>query len=134
MESRSQDKLDELAAPGKNKNLFLIKPKSTIMQENISAAEKETILKNNLEHTLFSWSKQAGLNPIKIHHAEGVYLYDYDGKRYIDFSSQLMNVNIGHGNTKVRDAIPSTGCTMRYTPKHRYATPTSSFQSKLPAP
>ncbi|MEI7499269.1 MAG: aminotransferase class III-fold pyridoxal phosphate-dependent enzyme, partial [Bacteroidota bacterium] len=75
------------------------------MQELISEKEKGIILKNNLEYTLFSWSKQSGLNPINIHHAEGVYLYDYDGKRYIDFSSQLMNVNIGHGNTRVRDAV-----------------------------
>ena len=75
------------------------------MQELISSTEKEIILKNNLEHTLFSWSKQTGLNPFNIHHAEGVYIYDYDGKRYLDFSSQLMNVNIGHGNSSVRDAV-----------------------------
>ena len=36
---------------------------------------------------------------------EGVYLYDYDGKRYIDFSSGLMNVNIGHGDQRVTDAV-----------------------------
>jgi taurine---2-oxoglutarate transaminase len=96
MESRSEDKLDEL---------IVNNPKLPMMQEIISAKEKELILKNNLEHTLFSWSKQSGLNPINVHHADGVYLYDCDGKRYIDFSSQLMNVNIGHGNAKVRDAV-----------------------------
>jgi taurine--2-oxoglutarate transaminase len=74
-------------------------------QEIISVKEKEIILKNNMDYTLFSWSKQTGLNPINIHHAKGVYLYDQDGKRYIDFSSQLMNVNIGHGDTRVRDAV-----------------------------
>ncbi len=58
-----------------------------------------------MDHTLFSWSKQKGLNPIVIERAKGVYLYDYDGKRYIDFSSQLMNVNIGHGHPKVREAV-----------------------------
>ncbi len=67
--------------------------------------EKEQILKNNLDHTIFSWSKQGGLNPMNIEKAEGVYLHDRDGKRYLDFSSQLMNVNIGHGNPKVRDAV-----------------------------
>jgi taurine--2-oxoglutarate transaminase len=66
---------------------------------------KEEILKNNLDYTLFSWSSQAGLNPINAVKAEGVYVYDRDGKRYIDFSSQLMNVNIGHGNKKVIAAI-----------------------------
>ncbi|MFZ4569956.1 MAG: aminotransferase class III-fold pyridoxal phosphate-dependent enzyme [Bacteroidales bacterium] len=73
--------------------------------EIISQPEKEIIRKNNLDFTLFSWSKQADLNPINISHAKGVYLYDYDGKRYIDFSSQLMNVNIGHGHPAVREAV-----------------------------
>jgi taurine--2-oxoglutarate transaminase len=67
--------------------------------------QKDDILQNNLDYTLFSWSVQSGLNPINIKRAEGVYLYDWDGKRYIDFSSQLMNVNIGHNHQKVRDAV-----------------------------
>ncbi|MFN0212794.1 MAG: aminotransferase class III-fold pyridoxal phosphate-dependent enzyme [Saprospiraceae bacterium] len=60
---------------------------------------------DSLEHTLFSWSKQSGLNPIHIKSAKGVYLYDNDGKRYLDFSSQLMNVNIGHGNQRITEAV-----------------------------
>ncbi len=67
--------------------------------------EKEEILQNNLDYTMFSWTKQAGLSPMNIERAEGIYLYDRDGKRYLDFSSQLMNVNIGHGNQKVREAV-----------------------------
>ena len=69
--------------------------------------EKEKILRNNLDHTLFSWTNQEGLNPLNIQRAQGVYLYDRDGSRILDFSSQLMNVNIGHGNQKVRDAVES---------------------------
>lgn len=69
------------------------------------ASEREEVLKNNLEYTLFSWSKQKGIDPICVHRAEGVYLYDYDGKRYLDFSSGLMNVNIGHGDQRVTDAV-----------------------------
>jgi taurine--2-oxoglutarate transaminase len=68
-------------------------------------SEAATITANNLEYTLFSWSKQNGLHPIVVEHAKGIYLYDYDGKRYIDFSSGLMNVNIGHGNQRVTDAV-----------------------------
>lgn len=75
------------------------------MQKPEDRSENETILKNNSDYTLFSWSKQAGLDPPNIHHAEGVYLYDRDGNRIIDFSSQLMNVNIGHGDKRVRDAV-----------------------------
>ncbi|MFC2087077.1 aminotransferase class III-fold pyridoxal phosphate-dependent enzyme [Bacteroidota bacterium] len=67
--------------------------------------KKEEILQNNLDYTLFSWLSQSGLNPINVKRAEGVYIYDQDGKRYIDFSSQLMNVNIGHNNPKIRDAV-----------------------------
>ncbi|MBK6903638.1 MAG: aminotransferase class III-fold pyridoxal phosphate-dependent enzyme [Saprospirales bacterium] len=62
-------------------------------------------LNHSLDYTLFSWSKQSGLNPILIDHAKGVYLYDCDGKRYLDFSSQLMNVNIGHGDQRITEAV-----------------------------
>lgn len=68
---------------------------------------RDIILENNLKHTLFSWSKQGGLNPINMEKAEGVYLWDRSGKKYIDFSSQLMNVNIGHGNTRMTKAVES---------------------------
>lgn len=63
------------------------------------------MLKDNLDYTLFSWSKQKGISPLEVTHAKGVYLYTADGKRYIDFSSGLMNVNIGHGNQRVTDAV-----------------------------
>jgi taurine---2-oxoglutarate transaminase len=63
------------------------------------------ILKNNLDYTLFSWAKQGGLNPINASYAEGSYIYDRDGKKYLDFSSQLMNVNIGHGNQRITEAV-----------------------------
>lgn len=67
--------------------------------------EARSILQNNLDYTFFSWSKQGGLNPINVERAKGVYLYDRDGRRYLDFSSQLMNVNIGHGHPAVTEAV-----------------------------
>ena len=73
--------------------------------ETTFAPDPTQILHDNLDHTLFSWSKQTGLNPINAERAEGVYVYDRDGKRYIDFSSQLMNVNIGHGDQRVTEAV-----------------------------
>ena len=69
------------------------------------SSSREEILKNNLDYTLFSWSKQKGLDPICVEKAEGVYLYDYNGKRSLDFSSGLMNVNIGHGDQRVTNAV-----------------------------
>jgi len=68
-------------------------------------SQKDEIIQNNLDYTLFSWSKQKGISPLAIKRAEGVYLYDYDDKKYIDFSSGLMNVNIGHGNQRVTKAV-----------------------------
>jgi taurine--2-oxoglutarate transaminase len=70
-----------------------------------SLSETYEIIRNCQDYTLFSWSKQKGLNPIAVKYAKGVYLYDYEGKRYIDFSSGLINVNIGHGNQRVTDAV-----------------------------
>ncbi|MDP4132098.1 MAG: aminotransferase class III-fold pyridoxal phosphate-dependent enzyme [Bacteroidota bacterium] len=74
-----------------------------MFETSISAAQE--IIQDNLDHTLFSWSKQKGIDPIAVKRAEGVYLYDYAGRRYIDFSSGLMNVNIGHGNQRITAAV-----------------------------
>ena len=75
------------------------------MAETITISETQAIVQDNLDYTLFSWSKQKGIAPIVVKYAEGVYLYDYDGKRYIDFSSGLMNVNIGHGDQRITAAV-----------------------------
>ncbi|WP_299433406.1 aminotransferase class III-fold pyridoxal phosphate-dependent enzyme [uncultured Aquimarina sp.] len=65
----------------------------------------QQIVKNNLDYTLFSWAKQGNLNPINASHAKGSYFYDREGKKYLDFSSQLMNVNIGHGDQRITEAV-----------------------------
>ncbi len=75
------------------------------VSETKTISESQEIIQNNQDYTLFSWSKQKGTNPIAVKHAEGVYLYDYDGKSYIDFSSGLMNVNIGHGDQRITNAV-----------------------------
>ena len=68
----------------------------------ISAAD---ILKKNKDYTLFSWSVQSQVNPLNIKSAKACYLHDHSGKNYLDFSSQLMNVNIGHGRQEVTEAV-----------------------------
>ncbi len=60
---------------------------------------------NQTTYCLQSWSKQKGLNPIPIEKAEGIYMYDFDGNRYADMSSQLVNLNVGHGNRAIIRAI-----------------------------
>ena len=56
-------------------------------------------------HVFHSWSAQGALKPLPVAAAEGSYFWDYDGNRYLDFSSQLVNVNIGHQHPKVVAAI-----------------------------
>jgi taurine--2-oxoglutarate transaminase len=56
-------------------------------------------------HVFHSWSAQGALNPLPIAAAEGSYFWDYDGHRYLDFSSQLVNTNIGHQHPRVTEAI-----------------------------
>jgi taurine--2-oxoglutarate transaminase len=72
------------------------------MSKEVSSQE---IVSKNKEYTFFSWSVQGAVNPIPVTKAEGIYFWDADGKRYLDFSSMLMNVNIGHQHPKVVKAI-----------------------------
>ena len=65
----------------------------------------EEIVALSRKHTFFSWSVQSALDPIAIDRAEGVYLYTPEGKRILDFNSQLMSVNIGHGDRRVIDGV-----------------------------
>ena len=71
-------------------------------KESLTADE---IVQLSKEYTFFSWSIQSQVNPIPVSKAEGVYFWDADGKRYFDFSSQLMNTNIGSQHPKVIKAI-----------------------------
>jgi taurine---2-oxoglutarate transaminase len=63
------------------------------------------ILALSLEHNFWTWSAQAKVNPIPIKSAKGVYFWDTQGKRYLDFNSMVMNVNIGHGDERVIEAM-----------------------------
>jgi taurine--2-oxoglutarate transaminase len=74
----------------------------------------QEIIKLNKEYSLFSWSVQSTANPIPISRAKGIYFWDADDKRYIDFSSQLMNMNIGHQHPKVIKAIQDQAGKLAY--------------------
>lgn len=65
----------------------------------------EEVRSNHLKYNLQSWSKQKGLNPIAVEKADGIYMWDYEGNRYTDMSSQLVNMNVGFGNKAIADAI-----------------------------
>ncbi len=67
-----------------------------------------------LKHSLFSWAATGKVDPLPIARAEGIYLYSPEGKRWIDFNSQLMSVNIGHSHPKVIEAIKKQADTLLY--------------------
>jgi taurine--2-oxoglutarate transaminase len=65
----------------------------------------EQVVADAKEYVLYSWSVQDAISPIAVAGAEGRHFWDYEGNRYLDFASQLVNVSIGHGHPKVVAAI-----------------------------
>jgi len=65
-------------------------------------------------HTFFEWSAQGAVDPIPMARAKGVYFWTPDGKRYLDFNSQLMCVNAGHGDERIVRAIQEQAATLAY--------------------
>jgi taurine---2-oxoglutarate transaminase len=100
----------------------------SITEATLSTQE---IIALNKEYTFFSWSVQATTNPIPISRAEGIYFWDSDGKRYIDFSSQLMNMNIGHQHPKVIKAIQEQAATLCYAHPGMATEPRGNLGRKL---
>lgn len=64
------------------------------------------------QYVFHSWSTQSTLNPLVIAGGEGCTLWDYEGRQYLDFSSQLVNTNIGHQHPKVIAAIQAQAATL----------------------
>ena len=74
----------------------------------------EQIVALSRRHTLFEWSVQSAVDPIPVARAKGIYFWTPEGKRFIDFNSQLMCVNIGHGDERVIRAIQQQAATLAY--------------------
>jgi taurine--2-oxoglutarate transaminase len=91
----------------------------------------EEIVRLSRKHTFFSWSVQGQLDPIAIDHAEGVYLYTPEGRRILDFNSQLMSVNIGHGDRRVIDAITAQATKLQYVQPAFTTEPRARLGAKL---
>lgn len=75
---------------------------------------REEILDLSRETTLYEWVAQSAMKPLVVERAKGIYFWDVDGKRYMDFNSQLMCVNIGHGDERVINAIKAQLDTLCY--------------------
>jgi len=74
----------------------------------------EEIVALSKRHTIFEWTAQETVDPIPVARAKGIYFWTPDGKRFIDFNSQLMCVNIGHGDPRVVDAIQKQAAELTY--------------------
>jgi len=75
------------------------------MTEDQGRLDAQSIVELSKRYTLYDWVAQSKASPIPVDRAEGIYFWDVDGKRYIDFNSQLMGVNIGHGDRRVIEAM-----------------------------
>jgi taurine---2-oxoglutarate transaminase len=83
------------------------------------------------KHTLFEWSAQSKVDPIPIARAKGIYFWTPEGKRFIDFNSQLMSVNIGHGDERVVEAIVEQARTLAYANPFMASEPRARLGVKL---
>jgi Adenosylmethionine-8-amino-7-oxononanoate aminotransferase len=91
----------------------------------------EEIIALSRQYTLYEWSAQNAVDPIAVERAEGVYFYTPDGKRYLDFNSQLMSVNIGHGDQRVMRAIAAQAEKLAYANPFMAHEPRARLGQKL---
>ena len=82
-----------------------IRPEEHRLARNPMKRTSQDIVQENRDYTLFSWSVQEATNPIHITRGEGVWFWDGEGNKWLDFSSQLINLNIGHQHPKILAAI-----------------------------
>jgi taurine--2-oxoglutarate transaminase len=87
---------------------------STVTNHETARLTGEEMVALSKKHTISEWAVQGAVDPLPIDRAEGIYLYTPDGKRYIDFNSQLMSVNIGHGDPRVIRAIQAQAAKLCY--------------------
>jgi taurine--2-oxoglutarate transaminase len=83
------------------------------------------------KHTLYEWSAQSKVDPIPVARAKGIYFYTPEGKRFIDFNSQLMSVNIGHSDERVITAIKEQAETLAYANPFMATEPRARLGAKL---
>ena len=83
------------------------------------------------KHTMFEWTAQEAVDPLPVARASGVYFWTPEGQRFIDFNSQLMCVNIGHGDPRVVRAIQQQAETLAYVTPSMATEPRARLGAKL---
>jgi taurine--2-oxoglutarate transaminase len=101
-----------------------------MLNEKQSLTAQE-IVDLNKEYTFYSWSVQGQVNPIPMVRAEGVYFWDADGKRYLDFASQLVNMNSGHQHPKIVRAIQEQAAALSFAAPGMATEPRGLLGKKL---
>jgi taurine--2-oxoglutarate transaminase len=96
-----------------------------------STMSGEEVVALSKAHTLYEWSAQAKVDPIAIARAKGVYFWTPEGKRYLDFNSQLMCVNIGHADDRVVSALHAQLATLPYASPFMATEPRARLGAKL---
>src|SRR5438552_6402546 len=100
----------------------------TVATETVTGEE---IVELCRRHTLFEWSAQAAVDPIPVARAKGIYFWTPEDKRFSDFNSQLMCVNIGHGDERVIRAIQEQVAVLAYANPFMATEPRARLGAKL---
>jgi taurine--2-oxoglutarate transaminase len=101
------------------------------MSATLPGMSGEEMVRLTRLHTLFEWSAQAAVDPIPVARAAGIYFWTPEGKRFIDFNSQLMCVNIGHGDPRVIAAIRAQAESLAYANPFMATEPRARLGARL---
>jgi taurine--2-oxoglutarate transaminase len=96
-----------------------------------AAMTGDEIVALSRKHTIFEWSAQSKVDPLPVARSKGIYFWTPEGKRYIDFNSQLMCVNIGHGDERVIRAIQEQAAVLAYANPFMATEPRARLGAKL---
>src|SRR5687767_176772 len=91
----------------------------------------EQIVELAKRHTLYEWTSQNAADPIPVAGAKGSYFWTPEGKRYLDFNSQLMCTNMGHGEPRMIQAIQEQAATLAYVNPFMATEPRARLGAKL---
>jgi taurine--2-oxoglutarate transaminase len=99
--------------------------------DTMAGLDGQVIVDLTKKHTLFEWSAQGAVDPIPVAGAKGCWFWTPEGKRFLDFNSQLMCVNIGHGDERVIRAIAQQAETLAYANPFMASEPRARLGRKL---
>ncbi len=103
----------------------------TVSDSTTTTMTGDEIVTLTRQHTLFEWSAQNAVDPIPVAGAKGCWFWTPEGQRFLDFNSQLMCVNIGHGDERVIRAIQEQAATLAYANPFMATEPRARLGKKL---